>query len=189
MHPPAPTQAADEQEAGARRDVAARWLGRLDPASEEWQADLAPVTMTLVDALLQGDARTLQELADPLRDALADLFEDTGHAREIRGYLLSALEATRWGLRRLPQPSDIEFLKDTHAWQMLTALLDGPLTSAELRDRLGTSDSQISRVGRNLLARGLVVQRRAGRVAIWETNALGHQTMERAADRVERDAR
>jgi hypothetical protein len=180
---PGPPNTADEDaDVDMRREVATRWLGRVDAESNTWQADLAPVTMTLVDALLHGDDGTLQELADPLRDALATMFEDQGHAREIRGYLLGVLEATRWGLRRLPDPGDIEFAKETHAWQMLDCLGHGPLTSSELKERLGTSDSQISRVGRNLLARQMVVQRRAGRVAVWEITARGRQAMERAAN-------
>ncbi|MGI8428079.1 MAG: hypothetical protein ACR2OB_01955 [Solirubrobacteraceae bacterium] len=183
MHAPDPPHATDEHDdVEVRREVATRWLGRIDTESGKWQTDLAPVTMTLVDALLHGDAGTLQELADPLRDALATMFEDQGHAREIRGYLLGVLEATRWGLRRLPDPGDIEFAKETHAWQMLDCLGHGPLTSSDLKEQLGTSDSQISRVGRNLLARQMVVQRRAGRVAVWEITARGRQAMEYAAN-------
>jgi DNA-binding transcriptional ArsR family regulator len=174
----------------ARRDVVLEWLGKLDPAQDDWEAALAPVTMTVIDALLAADAATLQELADPLRDALAGLFDDRGHAREIRGYLLGALAATRWGLRRLPEPADFEFASDSHAAQMLEALrLSTSLTSSDLSERLGTSSSQLSRVGRTLLARGLVVQRRAGRFAIWELSPRGRQALRRDTEHLDRGVR
>ncbi len=186
MDRPASMRGANADDVVARRDVVLDWLGKLDPASDEWEADLAPVTMTVIDALLSADAATLQELSDPLRDALAGLFEDEGHAREIRGYLLGALAMTRWGLRRLPDPNDVELASDSHAGQMLEALSGAPLTGSDLRKRLKTSESQLSRVGRNLLARGLVVQRRTGRTAIWELSPQGKQLLRRDAERHER---
>jgi DNA-binding transcriptional ArsR family regulator len=184
MDPSGTSSASDTDDIAARRDVALEWLAKLDPASDSWEADLAPVTMTMIDALLDADAATLQELAEPLRDALADLFADGGHAGEIRGYLLGALAATRWGLRRLPDPADVEFAGDSHAGQMLETLSHhASLTSSDLRKQLGTSESQLSRVGRNLLARGLVMQRRAGRYAIWELSPQGRQVVRQKVER------
>jgi len=176
------------EDVAVRRDVVLEWLGRLDPGSDTWETELSPVTMTIVDALLHADAATLQELTDPLRDALTELFEDQGHAREIRGYLLGALATTRWGLQRLPDPADVELANESHAGKMLEALRSGaPLTSSELQTRLKTSPSQLSRVGRNLLGRGLVVQRRAGRSAIWELSPRGYQILRRDSERRNRD--
>lgn len=173
-------RSTNEEGIAARRDVVVEWLSKLDQNSDSWELELSPVTMTVVDALLHADAIVLQELTEPLRDTLAALFEDRGHAREIRGYVLGALAAARWGLQRLPNPDDVEFAGESHARQMLEALGDGaPITSTDLRARLGTSPSQLSRVGRNLLARGLVVQRRAGRAAVWELSPRGRQILRR----------
>jgi DNA-binding transcriptional ArsR family regulator len=190
MDVPGGREGSVADDAAARHEVVVEWLANLDPGSERWESDLAPVTLTVVDALLHADAETLQEIADPLRDALAGLFAADGHAREIRGYLLGALASVRLGLQRLPDPTDIELAADSHAGAMLKALETGaPLTSSELRDRLETSDSQLSRVGRNLLARGLVVQRRAGRRAIWELSPRGRQVLGGARGRNRRTVR
>lgn len=169
---------AGSEDAIARADAVREWLEALDFSSESWESDLTPVAMAVADALLHADAETLRELNEPLRDALARLFEDAGHAREIRGYLLGMLETARWGAQRLPDPTGVELTPGSHAREMLEALAaDGPLTSAELRERLGTSHSQLSRVGRHLLAQNLLVQRRAGRAAIWEIGARGRQAL------------
>jgi DNA-binding transcriptional ArsR family regulator len=178
MAPASGTGGVGTEEAGARGDAVREWLEGFDPASSTWEADLSPVAMAIVDAILHADPATLEQIAEPLRDTLARLFEDEGHAREARGYLLGALEATRWGQRRMPDPTGLDFAHDSHATQMLAALeIKAPLTSAELRERLSTSDSQLSRVGRQLLARGLVVQRRAGRMATWELSSRGRQAL------------
>lgn len=164
--------------AAARRDVVAKWLERLDVADDSWEATLSPVAMTVADALLTADAATLSELGDPLRDALADLFDDRNHAREARGYLLGVLALTRWGLQRLPDPAAVEIDRSTHQWNMLVALdRHERLSSSELRDSLQTSESQVSRTGRHLLASGLVAQRRAGRTATWELTPRGRQVV------------
>jgi hypothetical protein len=181
---------AGSEDVGAHRDAVIEWLEALDPRNDNWETELSPVAMTVVDALLHADVETLKELTEPLRDALARLFDDAGHAREIRGYLIGTLEAARWGLQRLPDSADVDLAPDTHTGQMLAALAaDEPLTGSELRERLATSDSQLSRVGRHLLARGLVVQRRAGRAAVWELSARGRQALRESGDRRDRRAR
>jgi hypothetical protein len=168
----------DAAAADARREVVAEWLDRFDVTDDGWEATLSPVAMTVADALLAADAATLAELGDPLRDALADLFDDRGHAREARGYLLGMLALARWGLQRLPDPAAIEIDRSTHQWKMLVALdRHERLSSGELRDHLQTNESQVSRTGRHLLASGLVAQRRAGRTATWELTPRGRQVL------------
>jgi DNA-binding MarR family transcriptional regulator len=66
---------------------------------------------------------------------------------------------------------------------MLRALeREGPQTSTQLRDDLATSDSQISRTGQQLLAHGLVSQRRVGRQALWELTPRGGELVRRDGD-------
>jgi hypothetical protein len=155
-------------------------LARLDPSDAAWQAELSAVTLGLVDAILCADVEALEATTDPLRDALADISTDTGHAREIRGWLLGMLSFTEWSLQRLPSPDEIELIHDTHARRFLEALCraDQPLGSKDLRQHLSTGDSQISRTGRELMARGLVVQRRIGRTALWEPTPRGRQLLQ-----------
>jgi DNA-binding transcriptional ArsR family regulator len=162
-----------------RRDVAINRLARLSPADEHWESIASPVAMTVVDALLHADVATLEQLAEPLRHAAADFSDSDEHGPEIRGYLLGLLSATRWALERLPDPAQFELLEDSQARRMLDALTtSASLTSQELRTQLDTGDSQVSRTGRMLLAGGLVVQRRAGRVAIWELTPRGRTLMD-----------
>jgi DNA-binding transcriptional ArsR family regulator len=166
----------NESEAAAseRGELIAGLLQELDVDGESWETELSAVAMLLVDSLLHSDARTLQELGDPVRDALARLFDAGGHAREVRGYLLALLAMTRIGLERLPDPLAVEFPEGSHAAKVLAALAHGkPLSSSELQRVLNTNPSQVSRVGRQLLAHGLVVQRRSGRTASWEITARG----------------
>jgi DNA-binding MarR family transcriptional regulator len=153
-------------------------LADLDPMSSSWEPELSAITLDFVDALLEADVDALEQAADPLRDELARLFDDQGHVREIRGWLLALLALTRWGVQRLPATAELELAQNTQAWRFLTALgRSQPLGSSELREQLGTSDSQVSRVGRDLIARGLVVQRRLGRHAHWELTPRGRKLL------------
>lgn len=174
---------------GVRSQVTARWLDKVDANASDWEAQLSVLATTLADALVHGDSETLRELLEPVRDKLARLFHTRGHAREARGYLLAMLATARAGLERLPEPFAGHIDAEGHAAQMLHALRERPLSSQELRERLQTSPSQISRVGRQLLSSGLVVQRRAGRTASWEitprgleaVSAVGRQSRSRRA--------
>lgn len=163
---------------GGSARVALERLQKVDPGSDSWESDLSAITLGFVDALLHADVEALQEATDPLRDALARLFDDGPHAREVRGWLLALLSTTRWGIQRLPATAERELPRTTQAWAFLQELgSDWPRSSSELRARLGTGNSQISRVGRDLLARGLVAQRRLGREALWELTPRGHQLL------------
>jgi hypothetical protein len=161
-----------------RGETIAVALKRLD-AGRDWEAQLAVVAEIVVDALVRGDAATLAEVPGPVRDALARLFDAKGNVREVRGYLVGILAVTRLGLEQLPDSFVLAIAPDTHAALVLQALAgDGTLSGGELRLRLGTSASQLSRVGRQLLAGGLVVQRRAGREASWEITPRGRAAVD-----------
>ncbi len=163
-----------------RRDVVEQRLQRLSAVDERWESVASPIAMAIVDAMLHADAATLETLTEPLRHAAADLDESELHGPEIRGYLLGLLSASRWALQRLPDPTQFELVEDSLARRMLDALGQvKAMTSAELRTKLDTSASQVSRVGRTLMAAGLVVQRRAGRVAIWELTPRGRTLVAR----------
>jgi DNA-binding MarR family transcriptional regulator len=157
---------------------AAAWtrLEQIEPGAEGWDRELSALTMVLVDSLLAADTRSLEAISDPLRDRLAALFEGEGAAREMRGWLTGLLAVTRWGLQRLPSATELDLRHNTQAWSFLEALRQGASrSSSELRQVVGTGESQISRVGRDLLARGLVIQRRVGRTALWELTPRGKQ--------------
>jgi hypothetical protein len=159
-------------------------LHELDPNDTAWETELSAASLGIVDAILHGDIEALEAAPDPLRAALARMFEDAGHAREIRGWLLGMLAFTEWSLQRLPSTAELELGQDSHAHRFLDALTDtdGPLGSADVRDLLGIDDSQMSRLGRKLLASGVVIQRRIGRTAHWELTPRGRQLQRQAAE-------
>jgi len=75
----------DITRAGTERatdDNVLTWLARLDTSGRNWEAQLAPVSMELVDALVHADPQALQQLGDPIRDTLAKHFDGSGYARE-----------------------------------------------------------------------------------------------------------
>jgi hypothetical protein len=168
---------------GQHRVAALELLRDLSPDSNEWEPLLSAVTMTLVDALLGGEVDALEQASDPLRDALASLFEDRGNVREMRGWLLALLEVTRWGLERLPASDELRISRNTQAWRFLQTLsLGQPRNSSYIKDRLDSDASQVSRLGRDLLARGLVLQRRLGREAMWELTPRGRKLVREGDD-------
>jgi DNA-binding transcriptional ArsR family regulator len=169
----------DPKDAAARRDHAVEQLELLDPASADWEIELSPVTAIVVDALLHADAATLDELVEPLRHAHVDLSDAQGHGGAITGYVAALLSAVDVALERLPDPSQFDVAEDSQAERMLIALSAQSLTSKEVMERLKTGDSQVSRVGRTLLAAGLVRQRRVGRVATWELTPTGRELLQR----------
>ncbi len=160
-------------------------LREIDPRSENWEAELSAITSGVLDLLLASQVDALADATDPLRDALASVFGNAPHTREVRGWLLGLLALTRWALQRLPSTEELEFLQGGLSWSFLQAL-EGtvPRSSTELGDRLGTSAPQISRLGRELRARGLVVQRRLGRQAMWELTPRGRQLVRESSRRL-----
>jgi DNA-binding MarR family transcriptional regulator len=170
------------------RWAAWRLIDEIDPEAGDLEARMSGLTAVMVDALLAADAETLEEVGDPLRDRLARLYDQGDSARELRGWLLALLSFARWALHRLPSPDEIALRHNTQAWGFLECLRAGPTSGKEIRQRLDTGESQVSRVGRDLLARGLVLQRRAGRTAVWELSPRGKQ-LTRDAEQREAPAR
>ena len=160
-------------------------FGRSTLAARTGRRKLSAITSGVLDLLLASQVDALADATDPLRDALASVFGNAPHTREVRGWLLGLLALTRWALQRLPSTEELEFLQGGLSWSFLQAL-EGtvPRSSTELGDRLGTSAPQISRLGRELRARGLVVQRRLGRQAMWELTPRGRQLVRESSRRL-----
>jgi DNA-binding MarR family transcriptional regulator len=171
---------------GVHRLAALDRLAALQPDDEAWEAELSAVTLGFVDAILEANADALADASDPLRDYLASLFAKEDHAAEIRGWILALLALTRWALQRLPSSEELALTQETHASRFLHALEQGPRGSSDLRQCLNTGHSQVSRVGRGLLAAGLVVQRRLGREAMWEVTPRGRLLLRKIAEVAER---
>src|SRR4051794_30452896 len=105
-------------------------------------ACLEAVALGLVDALLEGDGETLAGAVDALRDARAR----AGGDPELIGRLDAAIAFAHWGLERVPSPAALSH--GTQAHDFLRVLADAPqLGSTELRRRLETDETQVSRTG------------------------------------------
>jgi DNA-binding MarR family transcriptional regulator len=169
------TQITDDR-GSEGRSAAWELIAELDPRVDGWEGRASGLTMVVVDAVLALDAGALEGLGDPVRDRLARLDGDTQADHELRGWLKAWLATARFTLQRLPSDDENALRHNTQSWQFLDALWSEPnQTSTQLREAIDTGESQVSRVGRDLRARGLVVQRRAGRTAIWELTPRGRQ--------------
>jgi Uncharacterized protein conserved in bacteria (DUF2188) len=159
------------------RELMVETLERLDPTCEDWTQVGSAVTMLLVDAVLSGDTSVLEATSDPLRDRLALLTGEERSVDEARGWLRSSLETVRWALQRLPSPEEVSVGEgqDRRFLEYLAA--NNRSRSAELRKGIPSDHAQLSRVGRKLLASGLVLQRRVGREAVWELTPRGQRLM------------
>jgi DNA-binding MarR family transcriptional regulator len=158
-------------------------IATVDGNTEDWDAQLSALTLAFVDSLLAGDTQALEFAADPLRDRLATLYGEAaerGHGREVRGWFMALLSMCRWGLQRLPAPEELQYQPGTQPYEFLMLLAkDRATTSSTVKQQLNTGDSQVSRTGRDLASSGLVVQRRAGRQALWELTPRGRQAVDR----------
>jgi DNA-binding MarR family transcriptional regulator len=170
---------SEYEQASAMTAAALQRLHALDPRAGSWESELSGVTLAFVDAILHADVQALSAAGDPLRDELARLPLEGGHVKEIRGWLLALLAFCEWSVQRLPSPAELELAQDSRALQFLDHLAHAStsLSSAELRKRLDVDDSSLSRTGRKLLGRGLVVQRRLGRTASWELTPRARQLL------------
>jgi AcrR family transcriptional regulator len=128
------------------------------------------VALGLVDALLERDGQTLAGAVDALRAARA------GADGELVGWLDAAISVAHWGLERVPSQAAV--VRGTQAHDFLSALAgSAQLGSADLRDRLDTDETQVSRTGRQLLERGFVMRRKLGRHVFWQLTPRGRSAL------------
>jgi AcrR family transcriptional regulator/DNA-binding transcriptional ArsR family regulator len=157
-------------------DSRSRALGGRIARLEYDPGPLDAVALGLVDAALAGDAGTLGVALAALRDARTR----AGDREPLRGWLDAAIGFAYWSLERAPAPG---VARDTHAHAFLAALeVSDELGSAELRRRLETDETEVSRTGRRLLDGGLVTRRKAGRQVFWQLSPRGRRALEDAVE-------
>jgi DNA-binding MarR family transcriptional regulator len=161
------------QPGNARSSALVGRIAHLEPEA----AHLDAVALGLVDAVLEADAEALGAALDALRDARAG----AGGREQLLGWLDAAIAFAHWGLERMPSPSGMA--RGTQAHEFLTAL-DGSrqLGSTELRVRLETDETQVSRTARRLLDSGLVTRRKVGRQVFWQLSPRGRRALEQALE-------
>jgi AcrR family transcriptional regulator len=166
-----PARAPAAQGGGARARALAALAAEL--ATGPGAADA--LALGIVDATLAGDREALGEALAGLRAAPAGDGADA----------LAA--AAQWALERLPGGgAGTSVAAGTHAHRFLGALAGGPLGGAEVREALGTDETQVSRLGRRLLDAGLVTRGKAGRSVRWELSPRGREALASAPGDVPR---
>jgi AcrR family transcriptional regulator len=128
------------------------------------------VAMGLVDATLAGDGEALRAALDALR--------------RVDGDAAGTLAAVaQWALERVPGEAEQALVAPgTHAWRFVRALEAGPRGGGQVREAIGTDETQVSRLGRQLLDAGLVTRRKAGRHVTWDLSPRGRRALHDAGD-------
>ena len=133
------------------------------------------VMLGLVDAVRDGDAAAVESALQALRVARGRTDPDG----ELAGWLDAAISVAHWALERLPSEAAVS--RGTRAHDFLSAIAGvSQLGSSELRQALGTDETQVSRTGHRLLELGLVTRRKVGRQVFWQLTARGRRALEEA---------
>ncbi|CAM3585572.1 MarR family transcriptional regulator [Kibdelosporangium persicum] len=169
------------------------WAGRLaeetgdgkvlgeQAAVDRWTA---AVSRWLVDATLLADVPNLHEALEVLR-AAAMRAHPAGPTARLETTLVTLAEFARAGLDRARQNQLADTL-DPNSWaaRMLVLVFERPhITSADIVTELATHEAQISRSGKALVERGLLVKNRHGRSKGWHVTPRGAVTAQRLTER------
>jgi DNA-binding MarR family transcriptional regulator len=145
------------------------------------EGDLSAFATFLVDAALDTDEESLDMALTWLQWQYGrrKLTASAPEASEERGALLGFIHIAQWGLQRAPAASVIPAVEPgTHAARFLQALSACPgLSNSKLAAELGVDETEVSRVGRGLIEKGLAARRRLGRLNSWEITPRGRQTL------------
>jgi DNA-binding MarR family transcriptional regulator len=147
----------------------------------------------VADACVAGDGISMEAAASALRVAAGDWegkgaegerAEEVGWA-EQRGRLYGAVDLLRWMLQdRSAIASATSVEPGSHAHRMLSLLVSEPgesvrqLNNSEIGKRLGIDKTQVSRVGRELIARGLASTTSLGRKTFWDITPRGRYALD-----------
>lgn len=145
------------------------------------EGDLSAFATFLVDAALGADEESLDTALTWLqwqygrRKPMAS----TPEASEERGAFLGFIHVAQWGLQRAPAASATPAVEPgTHAARFLQTLSGCPgLSNSKLAAELGVDETEVSRVGRGLIEKGLAARRRIGRLNSWEITPRGRQVL------------
>jgi hypothetical protein len=160
-------------------------IDRLTVALEQRLPDVpegvfSALGMTLTDAILDWDEQALALLLDqlPRLAALARGLRTT-EATRVEGRLLGLIDTAQHGLpRALPR----EFLghvePNSYSHRFLQQVESDPTrTNTAIAIELDIDDTAVSRVGRRLVAAGLVRKRKLGRTNQWLITPRGLQVL------------
>ncbi|XVQ16331.1 hypothetical protein ACQP1W_42875 [Spirillospora sp. CA-255316] len=175
-----------------RRSEARRLIDAMDHAKTISDGQFSALGMLITDASLCADEPALVEMQDGLQWLHRTHFLDTpaldGDQREQRGRVLGLIDTVHWALRRLPSGLQLSLHPEGHAARFLVAVARRQgLSNQQLAAELGTDETEISRVGRKLLAAGVVWRRKEWRHNAWDITPRGLQYAESAGLLKDRD--
>jgi len=155
-------------------------LADVEQAQQPGDLVFSVIAMLVVDAVLDGDEHTLGSAVRQLQRLVGVAAQEGHEHSESRGRLLGLLDVASWGLER---QVSLEFLAEfeatSHAHEFLKAVAEKPgLSNSDLVVNLGTSEAEVSRVGRRLANAGIATKRRLGRRNYWEITPKGIQALE-----------
>jgi len=151
------------------------------PVVDRWAS---AVSRWLVDAALSGDVTNLHAALEALRAAVLRL-RPTGPTARLETVVVTLAEVARAGLDRARQNELVDTL-DPNSWaaRMLVLVQRRPyITSADIVGELDVHEAQISRSGRGLVERGLLIKTRHGRSKGWHATPRGAATAQRLVER------
>jgi hypothetical protein len=139
--------------------------------------------MLITDASLAADEPALRAAHDGLRRLYGKHVRDGDEYKcaEQRGRLLGMIDVTFWSLRRLPSGLQLNLDPEGHAARFLTEIAHEPgLSNEQLAKRLEVDVTEISRLGRKLLASGVASKSRQWRYNAWDITPRGTHCLEQA---------
>ncbi|MDN3353040.1 ROK family transcriptional regulator [Actinomadura sp. DC4] len=163
-------------QAGDRRAEVERLIKVLEDSPDGADRQLNTLGMLITDASLDADEIALAEAHDGLQWLYRNHEQQ---APEFRGRLQGLLDVTQWALRRLPSRLQLALVPSGHAARFLVAVIQRPgLSNQEIAARIEADETEVSRVGRRLLAAGVVMRRKEWRHNIWDATPRGRQYAE-----------
>ncbi|MEV6170050.1 hypothetical protein AB0L99_17700 [Streptomyces sp. NPDC051954] len=142
--------------------------------------------MLITDASLAADEPALRAAHDGLRVLYGQFGGDGDDGKDPKtaeqcGRLLGLIDVTYWALRRLPTGLQLSLDPRGHAARFLTAVAQEPgLSNEQLAERLDVDITEVSRIGRKLLASGVAWKSRQWRHNAWAITPRGAACLEQA---------
>jgi predicted NBD/HSP70 family sugar kinase/predicted transcriptional regulator len=172
------SRAQQDHEVGRdRQQEVRRVIDTAETAEFIGEGQFSALGMLVTDASLAGDEASLEEAQDGLQwlyRARAAVEAPSPDQLEQRGRLLGMIDITHWALRRLPSALQIGLDPSTHAARFLLGVAEQPgLSNQAIAAQLGIDQTQASRIGRRLLAAGVVWRRREWRRNSWDITPRG----------------
>lgn len=168
---------------GNRSAEVKRLLRGLEERPSNAERQFNTLAMLITDASLDADDAALAQAHTGLqwlyRDHGRSAGDMPGGQDEFYGRLHGLMDVTQWALRRLPARLQLALAPSSHAARFLAVVVRRPgLSNQEIAACLGTDETEVSRVGRRLLAAGVVMRRKEWRRNVWDATPRGRQYAE-----------